>query len=82
MTYVIICQKNLLKNIGTIMAILWLAFWTNSTIRYSIRVSEFVATVRRTSCDGNGCVRKYEVKSYRKVCEMFSDIFYCVKNPK
>lgn len=76
------CKKGLVRNEGIIMAILALAFWTNRTIRCSIRVSEFVATVRRTLCDVNGCVRKYEVKSYRKVCEMFSDIFYCVNNPK
>lgn len=80
--YVINCKKNSGKKHSYDYGNTNLAFWTNRTIRCSIRVSEFVAAVWRTLCDGNGCVRKYEVKSYRKVCEMFSDIFYCVKNPK
>lgn len=35
-----------------------------------------------TSCNVNGCVQKYEVKTYLKVCAMFSVSFYCAKKPK
>lgn len=43
---------------------------------------EFVASVRRTLCDVSGCVRKYEVKSYKKCVKCLVLVYFVLSNSK